>query len=399
MLNAAFKTANAAALAACLCLGACSSSEPAGETITSAPATTAAPTTVTTTSETTTSESITTTTETTTTSTSEAPKTTLLDVANPQLVNDALPLDAPDISFIWDGLGGVFGPNGTDDWSTSAEPDDGFLGPWLHVATGPDGAIWRSRLVRQEQDCAQLQMDISTLTSPNALDFAVSLPYTSQPNCAQETLWPAGYSDSFLVTEGGLVLLHLDQEPRDCTPPECIAEVVSSIEFRPFDALDVAGIKFEAARTSMDADGRDPALARRILNDFARIGAASTDQGTFVLDRANQILTLGSADGVAVEAGSIPAFDGAGYYYSTESQDSPGTSVVFEGNGDSPTTLFTTDEYFVELLADQKDWLILNLILFEDAGLAYYNKSTGILYDTGLGGLPGVRNAYVRAGS
>lgn len=386
-----------AILVVCIFVSACTSgSDSPGETITSAPqTTTAAATTAVATTGVTSTEPVSTT-EPVTTSTTEAVQTTLQNVVNPEPVNDALPVSAPDVAFIWDGLGGVIGPNGTDDWSTSAEPDKPFLGPWLHVTTAPDGSLWRSRLVAQTQDCAQLQLDISRLTSPNALDFAVSVPYTGQPNCAQDVLWPAGYSESFLITEGGLVLLHLDQEPRTgCLAPDCVPEVVASIEFRPIDALAAEGLRFEAVRTPMDADGRDPELARRVLNDFARIGAASTDQGTFVLDRAGRLVTLGSSDGSDVEPGAIPAHTGEGYFFTT-SLGGPGSAVNFVDPSGSEITLFETDEFFVELLADSPDFLVLNLVLFEDAALAYYQKSTGVLYDTGLGGLPGVRNVYVR---
>ena len=386
------------AIALILALGACSSGgENSGETITSAAPTTAPITAAPTSGVSTTTEQATTTAAP-TTSTTEATRTTLLEVSNPPLVEDALPLEAPDVAYIWDGNGGVHGPNGTEDWSTSAEPDEGFLGGWLHVAPGPDGSLWRSRLLKQTQDCAQLTLDISKLTSPNALDFAVSLPFTSQPNCAQDVLWPAGYSESFLVTQGGLVLLYLDQEPRDgCAAPECVPEVVVSIEFRPFDALAAQGIRFIAARTPMDDDGRDPELARRVLNDFARLGAASVDQGTFVLDRTNLIVALGSTDGTDVPTGAIPSHSGEGYFFTSGRTDGTTSSeVIFADPTGDLSTLFTTDEYFVELLADHPDFLILNLVQFEDSGLAFYDKSTGILYNTGLGGLPGVGNSYVR---
>lgn len=386
------------AVALIVALGACSSGEEnSGETITSASQTTA-PTTATPTSGDRTTTEQSTTTAAPTTSVTEEVRTTLLEVDNPPLVDDALPLEAPDVAYIWDGNGGVHGPNGTEDWSTSAEPGEGFLGGWLHVAPGPDGSLWRSRLLKQTQDCAQLTLDISKLTSPNALDFALSLPYTSQPNCAQDVLWPAGYSESFLVTEGGLVLLYLDQEPRDgCAAPECVPEVVVSIEFRPFEALGAQGIRFIATRTAMDADGRDPELARRVLNDFARLGAASVDQGTFVLDRTNLILALGSTDGTDVPIGAIPAYDGEGFFFTSGGTDGTTSSeVIFADPAGDLATLFVTDQYFVELLADHPDFLILNLVQFEDSGLAFYDKSAGILYNTGLGGLPGVGNAYVR---
>ncbi len=397
-INRRWSFATSVLAAGLLVAGACSSGDNnSGETITSAPQTSAPPSTVPDTTAAPTTEPVTTTAAP-TTETTEAARTTLLDVLNPPLVDDALPLEAPEIAYIWDGSGGVHGPNGTEDWSTSAEPDDDFLGSWLHVAPGPDGSLWRSRLLVQTQDCSQLQLDISTLTSPNALDFALSLPYTGQPNCAQAVLWPAGYSETFLVTQGGLVLLYLDQEPREeCVAPDCVPEVVVSIEFRPFEDLTSQGVRFEAARTAMDADGRDPELARRILNDFARLGAASNDQGTFVLTRTNLILALGSTAGAQVEPGAIPSYTGEGYFFTSEPvEGETGSEVLFSDSAGELTTLFSTDEYFVELLADHTDFLILNLIQFEDSALAYYDKSAGVLYNTGLGGLPGVTNAYVR---
>lgn len=392
-----------------LVTSACGSAQDSnGATITSSPPTSAgeAPTTVTTGPDATTTQGSDT--ETTTTSEPEPsttqPPTTLLGVTDPTVIAPGqVPSAAPEITFIWDGLGGVFGPTGYEDWSTSAESSDGYLGPWLHVAPGPDGSLWRSRIVSQTQDCAQLKLDISRLTSPNALDFAVSLPYPAQPNCAQDVLWPAGYDETFLVTKGGLVLLHMDQDPREgCLAPDCVPDVVASIEFRPFDALASEGFRFEAVRTPMDDSDRDPELTRKILHGFARLGAASTDQGAFGLDFASLIVALDSAEPVAVPAGAIPAYDGEGHFYSVAKDDAlrSGSIVSFQSAvGREPVDLFSTEDLFVSLLADSPDWLIVNLISFENADLAYYEKSTGVLYLTDLGGLPGVSASYIRAES
>lgn len=249
----------------------------------------------------------------------------------------------------------------------------------------------------QSEDCAQLVLDISTLTSPNALDFAVALPYPAQPNCAQEVPWPAGYSDSFAVTDNGLVLLYLEQEPRvDCEAPPCTAEAVASVELRRSDQLDQVGIRFEVLRDPPDSDETDPAVAGLVFNSFARLGATSTDKGTLVVNgQAGSVLVyLDSAQVMEVPIGTIPAYDGKGYYY--VDADVEADTVRYQPpSGDAADVMSQTD-HAIELLADHREYLVLNLIGFEDSQLAYYDKQTGKMLLSGLGGLPGVQSAHIR---